>query len=1014
MCRPVLPTLHARLVSVFILFTCITGASAEGVLRYDTASWTDRSLGNHRVVIRVDAKAGAVRVHIPWRRRDRQPERKQLVLIDATSNTRIKNLFVLTCNREFVDLAFEPATAPGAYHLYFLPTKTEGKRYYPKVTYPERADTADAGWRSRRGFDKPATARNAWSRLPAARATAIEAIDPFHSFHPMEVIATAAETDAVVAAYPDRSFLLFPEDRLHSIRMFADLPYRWVKRPFTERFHGKTARGEFFVFQIGLWAARKEIADVELHFGDLSNATHGTTLPARALRCINTGGTDWTGVSFKKPCPVPKGRVQPLWIGIDVPADAAPGFYRGTVTVAPRGAQPQRVKFELEILEQILDDHGDGEPWRLSRLRWLDSTLALDDGLTKPFTPLRIEGNTIHCLGRTVTLGANGLPASVASRIAPEGTHLVDRAQELLAGQIAFLGETGDGAVSAWRVSPMRFTRREPGVVTWESSWRGRATAVRCKGRMECDGCLEFELVLTASSRTAVEDLRLEIPMRASVARYLMGLGVKGGRRRGDLEWRWDPARNQDGVWIGDVHAGLQCSFRDERYERPLNTNFYLSKPLVMPRSWGNDGKGGITVRERSDRGRVTITSYSGPRRLDPGDTLHFNFRLLITPFKPIDTRAQWGTRFYHATRDLGEVARCGANTINNHHGTDINPYINYPFLRVAEMKKYVRAAHARGMRLKIYYTVRELANRAPELFALRSLGHEIFSAGPGGGFSWLQEHFGVDYDYIAGWFVTRYEDAAIVNSGTSRWHNYYLEGLGWLVKHVGIDGLYIDDVAFDRTVMKRVRKILERGNPDALIDLHSANQYNVRDGFASRANLYLEHFPYLDRLWFGEYFDPDASPDFWLVEMSGIPFGLMGEMLERGGNPWRGMLYGMTARMPREKIPARLWRIWDAFGIEKSRMIGYWSPRCPVRTGRDDVLATVYARDGAALLAIASWAREDVDIKLRIDWRALGLTRKGAVLTAPAIEDFQKAATFSPATKLSVPAGRGWLLVLE
>lgn len=49
----------------------------------------------------------------------------------------------------------------------------------------------------------------------------------------------------------------------------------------------------------------------------------------------------------------------------------------------------------------------------------------------------------------------------------------------------------------------------------------------------------------------------------------------------------------------------------------------------------------------------------------------------------------------------------------------------------------------------------------------------------------------------------------------------------------------------------------------------------------------------------FGEYFDKDSPPDFWLVEMSGIPYGLMGEMLQDGGNQYRGMLYGMTARLP-------------------------------------------------------------------------------------------------------------------
>jgi hypothetical protein len=101
-------------------------------------------------------------------------------------------------------------------------------------------------------------------------------------------------------------------------------------------------------------------------------------------------------------------------------------------------------------------------------------------------------------------------------------------------------------------------------------------------------------------------------------------------------------------------------------------------------------------------------------------------------------------------------------------------------------MKAYVDSAHARQMRVKIYYTVRELTNHAPELFALRSLGDEVLSHGPGGGFSWLQEHLG--NDYIAAWHVPEIKDAAVINSGVSRWHNFYVEGLNWLVKNRRLD----------------------------------------------------------------------------------------------------------------------------------------------------------------------------------------------------------------------------------
>jgi hypothetical protein len=327
-------------------------------------------------------------------------------------------------------------------------------------------------------------------------------------------------------------------------------------------------------------------------------------------------------------------------------------------------------------------------------------------------------------------------------------------------------------------------------------------------------------------------------------------------------------------------------------------------------------------------------------------------------------------------------------------------------------MKAYIDEAHAKGMKVKIYYTVRELSNHAPELFALRSLGDEILSKGPGGGFSWLQEH--LVSDYIAAWFVPDLKDAAVINTGVSRWHNYYVEGLNWLVTHVGIDGLYIDDVAFDRTTMKRVRKVLDRGRPGALIDLHSANQFNVRDGYASSANLYLEHFPYLNRLWFGEYFDYGSAPDYWLVEVSGIPFGLMCEMLQDGSNPWRGMVFGMTGRLPWAGDPRPLWTAWDAFGITESRMVGYWVDSRPVKTDRPDVLSTSYVRPGEVMVAIASWAKDTAAVKLTIDWKALGLDPAKATITAPDIDKFQKARTFAATDAIPVEPGKGWLLIIS
>jgi hypothetical protein len=135
-----------------------------------------------------------------------------------------------------------------------------------------------------------------------------------------------------------------------------------------------------------------------------------------------------------------------------------------------------------------------------------------------------------------------------------------------------------------------------------------------------------------------------------------------------------------------------------------------------------------------------------------------------------------------------------------------------------------------------------------------------------------------------------------------------------------------------------------------------------------------MELFPYLDSFWIGEGFHYNqVSPDYWLIEISGIPFGLMGEMLQGGGNPWLGMLYGMTNRLGwNGHSPEHIWQAWDDFGIRDAQMLGYWHTDNPVRPDRADVLATVYRKSDELLIAVASWAEQPVNCGLQLNWEAL------------------------------------------
>lgn len=967
---------------------------------YGVGIWNADSLGNHRVIVSVDKPADAVLATIDWRRRDLNPEAKNLIVVDAATGERITNVCRFTIDRERGEVVFQPQTVPGEYYIYYLKNVMSGSPYYPTVNYPAFENTASADWVKKNKLSgKKAPA------LPAAKVVQFQAINELNSFYPMEVIATSNETARLLKEHPGEKYILFTEDRKFPIRMTTDIPYKWIADNRHDFFYGQADKGEYYVFQLGVWAARSNVENLHVDFSALTNKATGEQIPASSFTCFNTEGTDVTGTVFEKNCSVDKGKVQALWVGTQLPEHLSAGTYQGTVTVSAANAESKTVQVSLNVSENVIANHGDNEPWHHSRLRWLNSQIGFDDEVIAPYTPLVMKDKTISCLGREIKLSDLGLPEHITSYFKETMTGIGTNGRSVLAAPMELAADGG-----AWENLNFEITKHKQGAIAWKALNQNSRFLMDLEGEMESDGNIAYKVTLVAREDASVEDVALRTHLASGVGRYMMGLGEKGGYCPNDLRWKWDVEKNQDAVWVGDVNAGIQIRLYDNKYERPLNTNFYHQKPLHMPVSWCNAGNGGIDIHNAADGTR--INAYSGKRSVKKGDRLYYYFNLALTPFRPIDTDKQWRERYHHNYEFLDGIQKRGANVINIHHANAINPFINYPFLRTKEMKAYIDGAHARDMKVKIYNTVRELSNSCVEMFALRSLGNEIFSEGPGGGFSWLQEH--LDQNYIGAWFVPGLKDAAIVNSGISRWHNYYLEGLDWLMKNVGIDGLYIDDLAFDRMTMKRIRKVMNRTNPGAMIDLHSANQYNPKDGFANSANLYLEHFPYLDRLWFGEYFNYDFPPEFWLVEVSGIPYGLMGEMLEGGGNPWRGMLYGMTGRSPRvDNGP--LWKLWDSFGMQNSEMIGYWVKDNPVKTGSEKTLATVYSHMGdKALISLATWEDTDAKVKLSIDWAKLGLDPSKVTLHAPAIENFQQETTWKPSDEIVVPKGKGLLIIAK
>jgi hypothetical protein len=851
----------------------------------------------------------------------------------------------------------------------------------------------------------------------------------------MRVVAPQASVDQLLGENPVSRYFCFTEDRMHDIRLDNAIPARWTERSQVSRTHfaGTCAPGEFYTWQIGLYAPFVAVEDVRIIFSDLTSDTK-EKIPSAALRCFNLSGIDPDGKAFTKQVDVPKDAVQAFWIGIDVGEKCRPGTYRGKVTVAPHGLPTTKIDCVLEVKGAPLANHGDDLGARKTRLRWLDAAIVEPSVPTAPYTPIKVNQQTIRFLGGIVELANTGLPKQIITQY-DQSVQLDDAVSNpLLNSEMIFVIETAHG-IEPLSAGKLSITRTDDTHADWKVTRQSSNFEVIFKGRMDFDGFSEYEIAVTSKKDIAVKDIRMEAPFTAYASKYLMGLGKKGGLLPTlPLEWKWDVKnRHQDKLWVGNVNVGMNIKWKDDNYVRPLVNIYYSLGSLQEPVSWGNHGKGGINVIQDADSS-VLIKAYSGERFLKKGETVHYGLETLITPVKPRDFSHQVEERFYHAsgrnsTSDIISKAKtAGANFITIHHAADIYPFINYPYYdeSLPDLKQFIRKAHNENIGVRVYYTTRELTVKLPELWALRSLGNEIIHDGPGkdartkihpnGPNEWLVNNF--TNHFIPAWYNTIHDgkfkddlDISIITTPDSRWNNYYLNGLDWMVKNVEIDGIYIDDSALDRKTIRRGRRILDADGKRRIIDLHSWNHMNQFAGYANSIHLYMDMLPYIDRTWLGEGFRENNSLDFWMVEMSGIPFGLMSETLG-AQNIFRGLVYGMLPRLPWSGNPVPLWKLWDTFGMKEARMSGYWDTLCPVKTGNENLPATVYVNNDKALVVIANWTDVPQWGEWKMDESLLGFTPSKVSL--PEIEQTQWSDNFTMDKKFEVMGRSGLIILLE
>ncbi|MGD8360471.1 MAG: DUF6067 family protein, partial [Gemmatimonadota bacterium] len=240
----------------------------------------------------------AVRVTIPWRRRDLDPSSKGVIVVDASNETPVRNALAVRVENVSGGVVFQPNPGSSTYHVYYLPWESTGG-YYPTVTYPTSTELADIEGQGTTSGESPSRADPdraptpswagkvsvndpEWERqvratpleeLPRARVTRIQSVSDFHSFFPMEVIATPEETAAFMNGAPN-GWRIVAEHRDYPVRMRRFIPRHWALAPASGSVQGEASspfasrvlRDEAFTWQVAMVSGAEPLDDVTVSF----------------------------------------------------------------------------------------------------------------------------------------------------------------------------------------------------------------------------------------------------------------------------------------------------------------------------------------------------------------------------------------------------------------------------------------------------------------------------------------------------------------------------------------------------------------------------------------------------------------------------------------------------------------------------------------------------------------------------------------------------------------------------
>jgi hypothetical protein len=181
-----------------------------------------------------------------------------------------------------------------------------------------------------------------------------------------------------------------------------------------------------------------------------------------------------------------------------VPTAILPTVYTGKATIRINGKPAKTIALSVKVNSKISKDGGVSEPYKMTRLGWLNSTMAQQNTVIAPYTPLEINGNTVSLLGRKVEVNKDGFPKQIQTYFTPEMTEYAAAPNNLLTEGIHFHFIDAAGKKINLKSQGVQFTKKEAGTVQWTAVSANDSLQMDVTASLEFDGFMAYTVKVKA------------------------------------------------------------------------------------------------------------------------------------------------------------------------------------------------------------------------------------------------------------------------------------------------------------------------------------------------------------------------------------------------------------------------------------------------------------------------------------------------------------------------------------